>query len=144
LLSGLAAGKISASTEKRLRELERKFPGTKPEPPPGIISGAVTSPISVDSARHMSDADWLKAIAKHRERWEDKRSMDLVGGADQFATVLQEMTQEQPERFARLGLDLPEDTLETYVEHLLIGLLQPGKDATPASLDSVVALCRYR
>ena len=26
------------------------------------MTGAVTSPISVDSARHMSDADWLKAV----------------------------------------------------------------------------------
>jgi hypothetical protein len=143
LLSGLATGAISATAEKRLRELERKFPETKPEPPPGIIGGAITSPISVDSARRMSDADWLRAIAKHRERWEDKRSMDLVGGADQFANVLQELTQEQPERFAKLGLEMPPDTLETYIEHLLIGLLQPSGDTAPASLESVVKLCQY-
>ncbi len=143
LLSGLAAGHTSAATQKRLGELERKFPGTKPEPPPGIIAGAVISPISTDTARRMSNADWLAAIAKHRERWEDKRSMDLVGGADQFANVLQQLTQEQPERFAQLALDMPDDTLETYFEHLLIGLIQPSSDAVPASFASILALCRH-
>ena len=91
----------------------------------------------------MSDADWLNAIAKHRERWEEKRSMDLVGGAAELANVLQMVAQEQPERFARLGLDFPQDTLETYVEHLLIGLAQPDGEAAPASLQSIVALCRH-
>lgn len=69
--------------------------------------------------------------------------MDLVGGADQLATVLQELTQKEPERFARLGLELPEDTLETYAEHLIIGLSQPEGDTQPASLENVAALCRY-
>ena len=142
LLSGLASGAISEDARRRLAELERKFPHEKPEPPPGIIAGIVTSPITTEQARKFSDADWLRAIDKHRERWEDKRSMDLVGGADQFANVLQQLTQEQPERFARLGLDMPEDTLDTYFEHLLIGLYQTGAEATRASLDSIVALSR--
>jgi hypothetical protein len=143
LLSGLDAAQMSAPARKRLNELQRKFDSEKPEPPVGIVSGFVGFPIGVESARRMSDEDWLKAIAKHRERWEDRRAMDLVGGADELASVLQTVAQEQPERFARLGLDLPRDTLETYVEHLLIGLSQPSGDAAPASLESIVALCRY-
>jgi hypothetical protein len=149
LLSGLDAGQMSTGARKHLHELQRKFDSEKPAPPVGIIGGFVSSPISIESARHMSDADWLKAIVKHRERWEDKRSMDLIGGADELATVLQTVAQEQPDRFARLGLQLPHDTLETYVEHLLIGLSQPtgpsqpNGEATPASLQNIVALSRY-
>ena len=57
--------------------------------------------------------------------------------------MLQTIAQEQPERFARLGLDFPQDTLETYVEHLLIGLAQPHGETAPASLESIVALSRH-
>ena len=143
LLSGLDAGVISAQASRRLAELQRKFQTAKPQAPVGIIGGFVGSPISVESARRMSDEDWLAAIAKHRERWEEKRSMDLIGGADELASVLQTVAQEHPERFARLGLDFPQDTLETYVEHLLIGLAQPDGEAGPASLQSIVALSRH-
>jgi hypothetical protein len=143
LLSALQAAQMSAPARKRLQELQRKFQTEKPPAPVGIIGGAVGSPISVESARRMTDEDWLNAIAKHTERWEDKRSMDLIGGAAELASVLQTVAQEQAERFARLGLNFPQDTLETYVEHLLIGLAQPDGDTPPASLESIVALSRH-
>ena len=143
LLSGLGAGQLSTQGQRRLGELEHKFGEERLGPPVGIVGGFVGSPIGTEQARHMSDEDWMKAISKHTERWEDKRSMDLVGGADELASVLQTMTQEQPERFAHLAANLPEETLDTYIEHVLIGLAQPGADTTPATLDSVVALCRH-
>jgi hypothetical protein len=143
LLAGLSTGAISEKASKRLGELERKFPQNQPEKPQGIIAGFVRSPIDIESARRMSDEDWLRAINKHRERWEDKRSADLIGGADQLATVLQEMTQREPDRFAQLGLRFPRDTVETYVEHLVLGLCRPDSEVVPAAFGSVVALCRY-
>ena len=143
LLSGLARGSIKEGTRRRLQELERKFPQNRPQQPRGIIAGAVTSPIESERARLMSDQDWLRAIDKHRERWEDKRTADLVGGADQLAAVLQEMAQKEPERFARLALRFPENTVETYVEHLMLGLIQAGGEVEPATLQSMAALCRY-
>jgi hypothetical protein len=143
LLSGLSQGEISERARRRLGELERKFPESGPKAPVGIIAGAVTSPISMDIGRRMSDEEWLKAIAKHREQWEDKRTTDLVGGADQLAAVLQELTQEQPDRFARLGLRLASDTVESYIDHLLIGLSQVAAEVPPASIDNVAALCRH-
>ncbi len=142
LLSGLAAGNISRPAQRRLHELQRKFNTPEPEPPAGIIGGFVRSPISPERTQYMSDEDWLSAIAKHRERWEDKRSMDLIGGASELASVLQTVTQEEPERFARLGLRLTTDTMPVYVEHLLIGLSQPSKDVPPAPLRSIVELVR--
>jgi hypothetical protein len=143
LLSGLPTNRLSPGALRRLRELQRKFGSDEPREPVGVIGGFVRSPISRESAGKMSDSDWLRAIASHRERWEEKRSMDLVGGAAELATVLQALAQEQPERFARLGLELPADTLDTYVEHLAIGLAQSDAGAEPASLGSVVALVRH-
>lgn len=142
LLTGLRAA-LSPGGLGRLRELQRRFAADAPLPPRGIVGGAVQSPITLDEGRRMDDAAWLRAIAKHRERWEDKRSMDLIGGAHELASVLQAMTQEQPNRFARLGCKLPSDTLPTYVEHLLIGLAQPDASATPAHAKNVWALLRH-
>jgi hypothetical protein len=140
LLSGLADGDISEHARRRLGELQRKFREPKPEPPLGIVGGAVRSPISRESADHMSDENWLAAIAKHRESWEQKRNMDLIGGAAELANVLQAAAQDDPERFAKLGLRLDADTVPVYFEHLLIGLVQPAEKATPASLESIVTL----
>jgi hypothetical protein len=140
LLSGLADGDISEHARRRLGELQRKFREPKPEAPSRIVGGVVRSPISRESADHMSDENWLAAIAKHRESWEQKRNMDLIGGARELANVLQAAAQDYPERFAKLGLRLDTDTVPVYFEHLLIGLARPAENATPASLESVVAL----
>jgi hypothetical protein len=140
LLSGLAEGDVSEGARRRLGELQRKFRMAKPDQPRGIVGGTVRSPISRESADHMSDENWLAAIDKHRESWEQKRNMDLIGGAAELANVLQAAAQDDPERFAKLGLRLDADTVPVYFEHLLIGLAQPADKATPASLDSVVAL----
>ncbi len=140
LLSGLADGAISEQARRRLGELQRKFQTAKPARPLGIVGGAVRSPISRASADHMSDENWLGAIAKHRESWEQKRTMDLIGGAAELANVLQAAAQDDPERFAKLGLRLDVHTVPVYLEHLLIGLSQPSAEAIPASLESVVAL----
>jgi hypothetical protein len=143
LLSGLGEAHMSAAAKKRLQELRRKFQTETPAAPLGIIGGFVGSPISLESAQRMTDEDWLNAIAKHTERWEDKRSMDLVGGASELASVLQSVAQKQPERFAALGLQFGQATLETYIEHLLIGLAQPEDETPLASLQSIVALTRH-
>jgi len=142
LLSGLFAA-LSSKGLSRLRELQRRFAAEAPLPPRGIVGGVVQSPITLEESRRMDDAAWLRAIAKHREQWEDKRSMDLIGGARELASVLQAMTQEQPDRFACLGAQLPTDTLPTYVEHLLIGLAQPEASAPVPNPENIWALLRH-
>ena len=69
--------------------------------------------------------------------------MDLVGGARELASVLQAMAQEQPDRFASLGKQLPPDTLPEYIEHLLVGLSQPDESADPPTPENIWELLRH-
>ena len=142
LMSGLEAA-LSEGGRARLRELQRRFAADAPAAPRGIVGGVVQSPITLEEARRMDDTAWLRAIAKHRERWEDKRTMDLVGGARELASVLQAMAQEQPDRFASLGKQLPPDTLPEYIEHLLVGLSQPDESADPPTPENIWELLRH-
>ena len=119
---GWPTGQISATAEKRLHELERKFPDAKPEPPPGIIAGAITSPISVDSARRMSDADWLRAIAKHRERWRTSGRWTSLAAPISSRTCCRSSRKSSPS-VSRNSASKCRETRETYVEYLPIGLL---------------------
>lgn len=143
LLGGLDARRLSDGARRRLGELGRKLGSEEPEPPQGIEAGGVTSPIELNPARQMSDEQWLAAIEKHRLEWEEKRSSDLVGGAYELASVFQQLSQEQPERFSRLGLRIGADAPPTYLEHLLIGLAKPNDDVDPAPDDAVFALVRH-
>ena len=122
LASALAAARLSTTSKTRLAEWNEKF--HKPDGPPvGIRSYTVVSPIEEASAKHMTDEQWLGAIAKYdsEERKHDFHHPER-GGALELAKMLQKFTQEQPERFAQLALVLPERSHPYYLSHILRGL----------------------
>ena len=123
---GWAAFNLLASIPKELRstrasarfgELERKF--TQPSAAPRAIVGRlVGSPIAAEAAAKMNDKQWLKAI----EAYPSERRRPLQGGAPQLAQDFGRRAQDEPERFASIGLQLPNTTNPVYFSRLLQGL----------------------
>jgi len=57
--------RLSVEGKRRLGELQRKFEQDEPPEPMGIVVGPVRSPIPPAAAEHMTDEQWLGAIAKY-------------------------------------------------------------------------------
>jgi hypothetical protein len=121
LLSGLPENRLSRDGRRVLAELRRKFNRHEPPAPEAIEFTAVRSPIRLPSARKMNDEQWLKAISKYQDDTEGRR-VHLRGGAYELSQVLEGVTKENPERFAKLGLFLDEDSHPAYLSAILRGL----------------------
>ena len=138
LLDVLPTDRLSDGARRRQRELRRKFGGVPFQRPRDIRMRKVESPIPSEATQRMSDAHWLRAMARYSDlrerRWEEDR---VFGGAGQVAQALQERAKAEPERFAVLCLRMPPDTRVDYVAAILRGVASaqlPG--------DTVLALCR--
>lgn len=86
----------------------------------------------------MTDRQWLNAMRRHGGsdlRW---RSGRLIGDASSQAQVLDALTKEDPQRFARLLLAIPPGTAEAYLGAILSGLATARLDS-----DMLVAVCRH-
>ena len=120
LLAAIPDELRSANAKRRFGELQRKF--RRPQAAPrGIVSGWVGSPIPAESAAKMKDEQWLNAIASYPS--ENTRPLrPLEGGALQLAQDFGRRAQDEPERFASIGLQLPNTTNPVYFSRLLQGL----------------------
>ena len=137
LLSAIPEELRSDRVNARFKELERKF-GEPEGGPCGIRGGLVGPPIKEDAAEKMTDGQWLRAIAKYRSEDRIRFTSDGVeGGAWQLAQLLEKQAKEEPDRFARLSLRLPEDANPVYLERTLAAL----KSAAAAS-DLKLQVCR--
>lgn len=125
ILRRIGGDQLSAAARRRLTELDRKFPGPPAEEPRGARGGFVRSPITPEQAALMSDAQWLSAIRKYdgTERRIFRRD-DVIGGAEQLASVLAEQTKTAPVRFARLLDPLPADANPAYPAAIFDGLFE--------------------
>lgn len=133
-LSALDESRLSDVGERRLAEYRRKFGADQPEAPQGIIGGGVPSPISSSSAAHMTDNQWLGAMAKHNAEDPDYWGTGL-GSAHELSSVLREQVAADPVRFARLAMFMTDDLNDAYAEAILMGL---GEAQFPE--DDVLAL----
>ncbi len=122
LLSAIPKEKLSINAVGRLGEWKEKYRAPKPSPR-GIRGGFIGSPIEQNSAEKMTDEQWLRAIEKYNSA-ERIRSWDdpLRGGGAQLAQQLQGFVKNEPERFARLALQFPDDTATCYYMNVLYGL----------------------
>ncbi|MEE1764524.1 hypothetical protein [Streptomyces sp. SP18BB07] len=121
LLTALPEGRLSERGRRRLGELRRLHGDLRePDEPEGVTGGFIGPPIPSESARHMSDDQWLGAMRKHsrdRTSWETD-----TGGARELSHVLRNMTVADPGRFARLALRINAGTHPAYGASLLLGL----------------------
>ncbi|BAJ26628.1 MULTISPECIES: ATP-binding protein [Kitasatospora] len=120
LLSALPEDRLSAPAGRRLGELRRLLDRAEPDAPQAITAGFARSPIPSESARQMSDDQWLAALKKHSQDRTDWSTG--TGGAHELALVLQGMTEREPVRFARLALRIDAGTHPAYGSALLRGL----------------------
>ena len=129
LLNGIDPARRPDKVDRRLAELRRKFDRDDVAPPQGVTGGVVPPPIPEDRARRMSDRHWLSAMQHYGVsdsiNWRNGR---LVGDAWTQAQVLETLTKEDPQRFARLLLRIPAGTAEAYVAAILRGLADARVD----------------
>ena len=119
-LSALDRGRLTPLGLRRLQEYQRKFDRDLPEPPTGVITYTVGSPIGGPATGKMSNAQWLQAMAKHDN--DDRDFGSEVGGARELAQQLKARTAEDPLRFAGLAMQLTPETNEAYSGAILVGL----------------------
>jgi hypothetical protein len=129
LVSALAPNRRSAAANSHLAEWQRKF-GQPEGPPQGIRSYDIVSPIDKEAAAHMSDEQWLNAIAKYEtERGSHDWNHPERGGAAQLAALFQEFVKKDPARFGRLALQFPKGTNTSYYMNVLYGLKEAVVEA---------------
>jgi hypothetical protein len=128
LVSALDQQRRSAEANSRLAEWQRKF-GEPAGPPEGIRTFTVESPIPKAAAEHMSDEQWLDAIAKHssERHWYDRKHPER-GGASELASLFQEFVKKDPNRFGRLALRFSKGTNTSYYMNVLYGLKDAAVD----------------
>jgi hypothetical protein len=120
LLSALDETQLSEQGVRRLGEYRRRFNLDQPPEPEGMVSGFVGPPISTDEASHMTDKNWLQAIAKHAKEASDWGT--FKGGARELAQVFEQQTKDDPVRFAQLARRLTAEVNPAYTDALLRGL----------------------
>ncbi|TCK59267.1 hypothetical protein EDF27_3790 [Curtobacterium sp. PhB136] len=120
-LTALDAQRLSSTGKRRLAEYRRKFKRLEPEPATGITSYSVGSPIDNSAAQHMSDQQWLQAIAKYDNDERDGPEPS-VGGAAELAQVLRQRTTADPIRFCQLAKSFGPTTNAAYPSAVLLGL----------------------
>ena len=118
-LTALEPGRLTPFGLRRLQEYQRKFGRDLPEPPTGIITYTVGSPIGGPATGKMSNAQWLQATAKHDN--DDRDVGREVGGARELAQQLKVRTAEDPLRFAELAMQLTPETNKAYPSAILWG-----------------------
>jgi hypothetical protein len=134
LLSAMDEARLSALGRARLRELRDKFQRHEPKPPRGIVGGVVGSPIGLADARRMNDEQWLSAMKAYKGEARDWSNF-LRGGAFELASqVLQQLTKEDPDRFARLALRIDASYDGSYLDAILMGLGESEGDFDPFAI----------
>lgn len=136
-LSALDPRRLTPLGLRRLQEYQRKFDRDLPEPPTGIITYTVGSPIGGPATGKMSNAQWLQAMAKHDN--DDRDFGSEVGGARELAQQLKARTAEDPLRFAGLTMQLTPETNEAYPGAILWGFGEASipEEAQQAVFDTI-------
>lgn len=139
ILKTIDGALLSATARQRLSQLEKKFVGKALEKPNDFEAKAVPPPIGTESARHMSDSSWLKAIDIYGDDRETRHSKDewlKHTGSHGLAQILREQTKENLERFSRLFLRLPPNAPAVYFNEILNGLAEG--QAPAETIESVI------
>ena len=137
LLNGIPATRRSQEANRRLEELRRKFGRLEPEAPRPMKAERVRSPIPEQAAEKMGDEQWLSAIRQH-DSDEHGLTQDghLGGGALELSRVLENQVKQEPERFAKLVLEFPDEANPSYFEAVLRGISEADLD-----IETVTRVC---
>jgi hypothetical protein len=102
------------------------------------------SPIKRDKAARMSDAQWLRAMARYKsDAWSRCGGTSSDGGARELASQMQQLTKRHPLRFANLATTIPDEANTVYLQQILWGLAEV-EDIDDDALSRVVANAHSR
>ena len=136
LLESIDTSRISEEAARRLQEHHRKFGDAHLAEPIDLQGSYVVRPPIPDSAAsRMSDNDWLRAIERHSSNSPSRENF-LVGGAVEQSRVLEEQAKQDPYRFAKFILRIPDDANPVYFDAILQGVAKADID-----MDTIVAAC---
>ncbi len=134
LLEGIDVARLSDAASRRLKELRRKFGEDLPSEPQPVTGGWVGPPLPESATNRMGDENWLSAMGTYAS---NRNQIDpMKGGAVELSRVLENLTKEDPSRFARLALRMPTNTNPLYFEAILSGITSANLD-----FDTVVTVC---
>lgn len=142
LLSGIAVDRRSDAVHRRIMEWQRKFGCDDIPAPEGIRGGVVQSPIAASSAAHMTNSQWLTAVARYTAS-ESRTFRDglLVGGVAQLANVLQAEANSDPSRFAEFASLLPDSADPRYFEAILRGVAESDAVLPVEEVEALLSRC---
>ena len=150
LLRALDENRLSERARRRLRELERRFPEAPergmPRPPsPEEVEGQLVGPpIAVPDQRHMTNAQWLAAMARYRTEGMDwTPGREPVGGAIELSRGLEELVREAPGRFARLAEQMDGSQNPLYFSAILRGLTGARGADRPGTCTEICRVVRH-
>lgn len=146
LLTGIQTPRQSKQVQLRIKEWQRKFLELEPNTfNIRRMGGVVHSPISDSAIKYMSDSHWLQAMNNYHGSSDSSDSNDfnnfLKGGASELSRLLEGITVQEPERFAKLCLIVPDNNHIAYFEAITRGL-SAASVITLISIDLIVKCCR--
>ncbi|GAA5528097.1 hypothetical protein [Herpetosiphon gulosus] len=100
-LKAVAPEYLSDQAYQRRQELERKFPEFRLQPPQGVHSVWVGSPIAPDQIERMGDSALFKAMQHYDQStgWGGIREHHFGGGAVEFSRLIQDQAKINTDRF---------------------------------------------
>ncbi|WP_285505065.1 hypothetical protein [Actinokineospora sp. NBRC 105648] len=119
LLSAIPTERRSQIVSRHTAELERKFAQYPIAGPKIMEAHWLGPPVRASAAKHMSDADWIRAINKHHDLRADWSGPTPVGGARELASLLGNYAQQEPERFAELAFSFTSDMAAAHIENII-------------------------
>ena len=143
LLRALPIHRTSQLTNKRISELQRRFPDAPkyaaPESKPTSRGASwVQSPIPAHAHELMTDDQWIGAMSTYRDDEVGLVDGRVVGGALQLSRELAKRASVEPHRFSELPKKMDSSHSNLYFEAILRGLTEAKKDADrPGSVEQV-------
>ena len=137
LLSALDTTRMSRAARGRLREMERRFPGSPPQAPESTVAQYVGPPISDDASMYMSDDNWIRALKRHNSDQTTWNGDVPVGGARQLAGLLGRRVRDDPRRFERLALRFSDEIPAVAMNEIIRNV------ESSADIDAFADLCEH-
>lgn len=120
LLTAITPSRRSTMVNRRIAELERKFPGQQPASSPSSTPfGFAGPPIPEQAAPLLKDDDWRRAIKKYTGTDINWSTGSPTGGALELARLMASRAEVEPERFARLALSFDPDVPLAYLNEVI-------------------------
>ncbi len=138
LLQGINPLRLSQTAIRRLQEWQRKFGKQSVDPPKPLTAGFIGSPIPELATQKMSDEQWLEAIKHYDQHGLDlNKDLSCAGGVRELSRLLERQVKLEPQRFATLVNQFPDDANPSYFDAVLQGIAN-----VELNVQIIIAVCQ--